>query len=169
VIVYGLIGERCFYYWPVMPRLENMKRIPYLLLMLLVALMILAAFSFGETEEITEPDWATSLYGRWTGEKESDSDGKKILETISVVFYERGTYRWEYTYAVDGVKDDDQSYDETGDFTTAETTILFTPTDGDARTLTYELTGRSDILLIFTDDQGWVWNFTDVWYHSQSK
>ncbi|MFC2076107.1 hypothetical protein ACFLT7_03395 [candidate division KSB1 bacterium] len=146
-----------------------MRKIPFLLLMLLAVMILLAAFSCGKTEETTEPDWSSSLFGRWTGEKESESDGNKILETISVVFYARGTYRWEYTYAVNGVKDDDQSYDEPGDFTATETTIIFTPNDGDARTLTYELTGRSDILFILSDDKGWIWNFDDVWYPSQSK
>ena len=141
-----------------------------LLLLISFALFAAAALvSCGETEEIAEPDWSTSLIGRWTGEQEGELNGERVVETISVIFYERGVYRWEYTYALKGVKDEEKSYNEDGEFTAMETTILFTPYEGEAKTLTYELTGRSDILLIFSDGEGWIWNFTDVWYPSQSK
>ena len=125
--------------------------------------------SCGKKVDSIDPEPWAPLIGRWTGEVKSEVNGDKIVETTSVNFYERGTYRWEFTYTVNKIKNEDESFDEDGSFTATEDTITFVPYDGDSWTVTYELTGRSDILLILRDSEGNVWNFTEVWYPSQSK
>jgi hypothetical protein len=128
----------------------------------LVMLVLLLAVC-GKQEEVEKQDPSTSLQGRWTGEQSSEVDGDKIVEILSIFFYKSMGYKWTYTISVKGVQDDDRSFVEDGTFVATETEIIFTAEDGSVKTYTYELTGRSDIVMIMSDDSGFIWYFTDFW------
>ena len=126
-------------------------------------LSVLLLIVCGKEDNSPEVEPWESLLGRWEAEVYSDSGADKIRETTAITFYSSGSYRWVYLYAVNGLKDEAKSTEEEGTYVATETELTFTPEGGQARTLTYEITNRSDVFMIMTDAQGNVWNFTDYY------
>ena len=138
-----------------------MKQYRIVLLTFSILIAVLLTVCCGKKEESSEPELLLSFIGRWTCEEKYNQNGDKVTETTAIIFYFSGRYRWIYTYYLNDQKDESRSYEKQGAYELTETNITFTADDGEVKNCTYELTGRSDVLLIINDGQGKVWNFTD--------
>jgi hypothetical protein len=127
---------------------------------------LLAAVCCGSKEDTTEPEPWTSFIGSWTAELKYDQDGDQIKESTNIIFYTSFRYRWTFNYYVNNLKDESNSYVDEGDYEVTDTAVTFTSDKGEVKNCTYELTGRSDVLLIINDDKGNVWEFTE---HEKSR
>jgi hypothetical protein len=130
---------------------------------LYVLLTVLSSLDCGKSSSAPENEPWTHLVGRWTAEVKYDSDGAKVIETTYLIFYSTGSYKWTFNVMVDNVKDEARSFVENGQYTATETEIVLTPAGEEAKTYTYVLPGLSDLVMVLTDKDGNVVNFTDFY------